>query len=257
MMHGVIYSTYGYTPLLSEVALCWGGDQVQQMIELGVEPDRLLITGCQRLAKETRVASADIRDRLGLPAETPIVMLATGPMSKEERRRLVFAFGDAFPDATRACPVVRLHASEKLADFTAEISRYPQVRFLENQKWSVEEAMAACDAVVIHNSGLGNDALVFSRLVVLLDVLATPLSNGRVLAEKAGSPVARSPAELREIVDRILADGEYRHDLQARAEAYVHGFCAAFGRDAARNVAAEVMRMTRSASPRTTTAAVP
>ncbi len=117
--------------------------------------------------------------------------------------------------------------------------------------------MAACDLVVVHNSGLGNDALVFNRLVVLLDVLATPLNNGRVLAEKAASPVARTPDELRQIVDRILADRQYRHDLHDRAEAYVHGFCAAFGTDAARNVAAEVMRMSKSASPRASMAAVP
>ena len=55
MIHGVIYSSYGYTPLLSDMALCWGRDQVQQMIEQGVEPERLVITGCQRLARTPQV----------------------------------------------------------------------------------------------------------------------------------------------------------------------------------------------------------
>ena len=169
-------------------------------------------------------------------------MLGTGPMARDEWRKLVFAFADAFHNHSGVSGVVRLHASEKLDDYKEEMSRHPGIRFLENRQWTVEEAMAACDVVVIHNSGLGNDALVFKRLVVLLDVLGTPLGNGRVLAEKAGSPVARTAGELRQVVDRILADADYRQELHRRAEEYVRGFCAAFGQDAARNVAVEVKR---------------
>jgi len=120
--------------------------------------------------------------------------------------------------------------------------QYPGIRFFENHQWTVEETMATCDVVVIHNSGLGNDALVFGRLVVLLDVLATPLSNGRTLAANAGSPVARTAAELRQTVDRIFADADYRQELHHRAEEYVQLFCSAFGQDAARNVAVEVIK---------------
>jgi len=242
MMHGVIYSSYCYTPLLSGVALCWGREQVEQMIEQGVEPERLLITGCQRLTRTSRVVGAEIRARLALPLNLPIVMLATGPMAREEWWKLVFAFGEAFHNHTGVSGVVRLHASERLDDYRAEKLQYPGIRFLENHQWTVEEAMAACDVVVIHNSGLGNDALVFGRLVVLLDVLASPLSNGRTLAAKAGSPVARTAAELRQTVDRIYADADYRQELHRRAEEYVQRFCAAFGQVAAHNVAVEVMR---------------
>lgn len=105
--------------------------------------------------------------------------------------------------------------------------------------------MAISEVVVIHNSGLGNDALVFGRLVVLLDVLAEPLSNGRTLADHAGSPVARTAVELRQAVDRILNDPDYRAGLHRQAEDYVQWFCAAFGQDAARNVADEVRRRAR------------
>jgi hypothetical protein len=256
MMHGVVYSSYGYTPLLSDVALCWGRGQVEQMTEQGVEPGRLLITGCQRLARTPRFVGMEVRARLGLPLHGPVVMLATGPMAREEWRKLVFAFGEAFQNHEGASGVVRLHASEKLDDYKAEMSRYPGIRFLENRRWSVEDAMAACDVVVIHNSGLGNDALVFQRLVILLDVLASPLGNGRVLANKAGSPVASTAGELRHIVDRIFADADYRQGLHRQAEEYVNQFCTAFGQDAARNVAAEVKRMARPVTSRASNSSV-
>ncbi len=248
MMHGVIYPPYGYTPLLSDVVLCWGGQHREQMIELGTEPERLVVTGCQRLTRTIVSDPQAVRRRLGLPAAGPVVVLATNPMPREEWRKLVFTFGEAFQDRQDLTAVVRLHASEKSETYRDEIARYPGIRFLENQLWTVEETMAVSDVVVSHNSGLGNDALIYGRLVILLDVLPeNPLSNGQTLADRAGSPVARSADELRQCLERIVGDAEYREELHRRAEEYVKWFCAAFGRDAARNVAQEV---TRRAKPR-------
>ena len=249
MMHGVIYGNYGYTPLLSDVGLCWGRQHVEQLIEQGVEPERLVITGCQRLVRTPQVPGKVVRARLGIPLDVPVIMLATGPMPREEWRKLLSAFGEAFEGHPGVSAVVRLHASEKLDHYKEEVSHYRGIRFFENCEWTVEEAMAACDVVVIHNSGLGNDALVFRRLVVLLDALALPLSNGRTLASEAGSPVARTAAELRQIVDRMLTDADHRQKLQHQAEAYVNRFCAAFGRDAAHNVAAEVEKRANLMAP--------
>ncbi len=245
MMHGVIYPPYGYTPLLSDAALCWGQQQREQMVALGTEPERLVVTGCQRLRRTIHADGKAVRAKLELPAEGPVVILATNPMPREEWRKLFYAFGLAFQEHPAITAVVRLHASEKRAFYREEAARHPRLRLLENQDWTVEEAMAICDVVVSHNSGLGNDALVFGRLVVLLDVLATPLNNGQTLADKAGCPVAHTGAELRQAVDRIVADADHRRELHRQAEAYVHWFCGAFEKEAARNVVAEVRRRAR------------
>lgn len=245
MMHGVIYPPYGYTPLLSDVALCWGQQQREQMVALGTEPERLVVTGCQRLRRTTHTDGNAVRARLELPAEGPVVILATGPMPREEWRKLFYTFGAAFQEHPTITGVVRLHASEKKAFYHVEAARYPRLRLLENQDWTVEEAMAICDVVVIHNSGLGNDALAFGRLVVLLDVLEGPLSNGQTLADKAGCPVVRTGTELRQALDRIIEDAHHRQALHRRAEEYVHWFCGAFGKKAARNVVAELRRRAR------------
>lgn len=242
MMHGVIYPPYGYTPLLSDVVLCWGEQQREQMIALGTEPERLLVTGCQRLSRVNRADRMEVRARLGLPLDNRVIMLASAPMLREEWHKLVFTFGDALEALPGVTGVVRLHASEKLENYRTEIARYPGIRFLGNHQWTVDEAMAACDVVVAHNSGLGNDALVMGRPVVLLDVLASPLSNGKALADKAGCPIARSASELRLVVNRILEDRIYREVLKNRAEEYVTWFCAAFGRDAAHNVTVELTK---------------
>jgi hypothetical protein len=243
MMHGVIYNAYGYSPLLSDVALCWGRQQWEQMISFGTDPSRLVITGCQRLSRENRCNGKEVRRRLGLPLEKPIVMLATNPMPREEWQKLVFTFGDAFLGNDDFIAIVKLHPSEKRNKYRKEISKYPMVRFFESLEWSVEESMAVCDVVVSHNSGLGNDALVFGRPVVLLDVLEEPLNNGQYLADKAGCPIARSANELHHLVNRIISDRDYAQGLHRQAENYVTTwFCSSFGPDASRNVVAEVRK---------------
>jgi hypothetical protein len=242
MMHGVIYSRYGYQPLLSDVALCWGEQQKEQMISFGTEPERLLLAGCQRLRRESSCDANDVRQRLGLPLKRPVVMLATNPMERNEWRKLVSVFGDAFRENGDVVAVVKLHPSEKRSNYCEEIAQQSGIRFFEGSEWTVEESMAVCAVVVSHNSGLGNDALVLGRPVVLLDVLEEPLSNGRGLADKAGCPVVKTTVDLRAVVLRILSDEAYRLLLHAQAEKYVKWFCCAYGQEAARNVACEVMK---------------
>lgn len=245
MIHGVLDPPFAAAPLLSNVALCWGEQQREQMVELGTSPDRLVVTGCQRLAPKVNVDGRAVRVRLGLPVEGAVVMLATNPMPRAQWRRLTFTFGEAFQGQPGVTGAVRLHPSEARKHFQCEIQRYPDICFLENRQWTVEEAMAACDVVVVYNSGLGNDALVMGRPVVLLDVLAWAQNNGRTLADRAGCPVVRTAADLRLVVGRILGDSAYRDGLKNQAEAYVKWFCAAFGQEAARNVADEVRRRAR------------
>jgi len=245
MVHGVLYPSFTVVPLLSDVSLCWGDQQREQMIDLGTDRGRVVVTGCQRLSRATRVDGQAVRIRLDLPLKTPVVMLATSPMPRAEWRKLVFTFGDAFQ--VQPCPVsvVKLHPSETRDNYQEEILRYPHVRFLESSEWTVEESMAVCDVVVIHNSGLGNDALVMERPVVIIDALTAPLSNGLELADKAGCPIVHNAVELLTTVNAILHNSTYRLALKKQAQVYVKRFCYAFGRDAARNVANEVRKRSK------------
>jgi hypothetical protein len=242
MIHCAIYTSYIFYPLLSDVALCWGEQQREQMLSFGVSPERLLITGCQRLTRVNQVDGAQVRTRLGLPQKIPVIMLATNPIAREKWRKQVFTFGDAMHGCPDLTGVVRLHPVEKLDNYREEVAQYPWIRFFESQQWTLEESMAACDVVVSHNSGVGNDALVMGRTVVVLDVLGEPMSNGQVLADKAGCPIVKNAPDLRQAVRRILSDQTYRDMLLIQAENYVLWFCSAYGKDAARNVAKEIKK---------------
>ena len=242
MIHCAIYTSYIFYPLLSDVALCWGEQQREQMISFGVEPERLQITGCQRLTRKIAADGSTVRARLGLPQDVSVVMLATNPIARLQWRKQVFAFGDAFSGCDDLVAVARLHPSERRSMYSEEIAQYRNVRFFESSEWTVEESFSVCDVVVSHNSGLGNDALVMGRPVVVLDVLGEPMSNGQVLADKAGCPVVKTSDDLRQTVTRMLRDPDYRQSLHEQAEKYVSWFCSAYGQEAARNVANELSR---------------
>lgn len=242
MIHCAIYTSYIFYPLLSDVALCWGEQQREQMTSFGVEPERLVVTGCQRLKRGVTVDGSLVRRRLRIPSAQAVVMLATNPIPEDQWSRQVSTFGDALEGATEIAGVVRLHPVERLSDHQDAIKRYPWIQFFESHQWTLEESVAASDVVVSHNSGVGNDALVMGKPVAILDVLQMPMTNGQVLADRAGCPVVRSAQELRRVVQRVRTEPGYREGLLVNAERYVSWFCCAFELEAARNVAREVRK---------------
>jgi hypothetical protein len=208
-----------------------------QFIALGEKEERLVVTGCQRLDRTIRADPIIARKKAGIPPDRPMGMFASNPIYPEHRHILVRTFCQAFAGEHRVSAVVRLHPAENIEFYQDEVVSFPEIHFLSNHIWTLDEALSASDIVVCHDSGLGNDALVKGRLVVLLDVLPIEMRNGKQLAEHAQSPVARSAEDLSSVVLRILTDSFYNRQLRIAAERYVNFFCAAFGDDAANNVA--------------------
>lgn len=240
MMHGVINPPYGFTPLLADVALCWGAHQRDTMVKLGTPKERLAVTGCQRLQRGIEISRENACARMDVCSNRPVVLLASSAVSASIRRRLARMFCEALGEREDLSAVVRLHPSEQLGFYQDEIAEFPTVRFLESRPWPVGEALAVADIVVCQNSGLGNDALIGRRLVIVVDVPGDCLRNGLELVEKAGCPMVKSSEELAREVSAILSDDERRSELTERREQYVHQFCEFFGDEATARVVLEI-----------------
>ncbi len=136
-----------------------------------------------------------------------------------------------------ASAFVRLHPSQTLDFYQPIADRYPGVRFFANAAATLDESFAAADVVVMRDSGIGSDALVKQRLVVVLETHREPLLHGQELIDCAGCPCATSAGELATTVERILADEQYRRGLFTAAEQFVRGHCEYFGQDSATRIA--------------------
>lgn len=242
MVHGVCdKEAVSFVPVLADTVFCWGQLGREQFIQLGVNPEKLVVGGCPRMTRGLPIRTADARRKIALDPDRPVVMLGTAPFRDDQRFKLADSFCRGMTPLSGVSAIVRLHASEKVEDYAPIIKRYPQVKFLANSACSLDESLAASDIVVVHHSGLGGDALIKRRLTIILDVLEIPLSYGRELIEQAGCPRAASSGELTEFVREILHDDRKRREYETAAEKYVERFCAAFGQDAAKRIADHVL----------------
>ncbi len=238
LLHGVLPRLpRGYRLALADRFFSWGEFDREIAIEAGEDPARLVLGGCPRLTRDLGLSPAEARVRLGLPADRPLVMLGTAPYGAALRNQLTEIFCGGLELLAGVSGIVRLHPSESLDSYAEAAKRHPAIHFHDNSHATLDEALAAADVVVVQNSGLGSDALVKRRLVVVIDISSAPLGHGKDLIEQAGCPRAAGPEELAVALRSLLFDEEARRRHCAAAERFVGKFCAYFGRESARRIA--------------------
>jgi hypothetical protein len=239
LVHGVLNEqAVGYVPVLADRVFCWGELQRRQFLAAGEDPAKVVVAGCPRLTRELAVTAAQARVKLGLDSRKPVMLLGTNPTAPAACLEMAEMFCVAVGRLPGVSAVVRLHPSERLEVYAPVAQRYPAVRFTSNSDATLDEALAAADVVVVPNSGLGSDALVKRRLVIVLDLLGLPPGHGRDLVDLAGCPRVTDAEGLAAAAARLLFDDAARRECAALAERFVGDSCAAFGRDAAARIAA-------------------
>lgn len=238
MVHGALnpYPAYGMYPVIAGTVFCWGELQRQQLLDCGVEPDKLVITGCQRLSRELAANRGAVREGLGIARESTVAVLATNPIRMDQRLKLARSFCEGVAGSPGTVGVIRLHPAERVEEYREVADCYPEVRLIPNRELSVDQSLALADVVVCHNTGYGSDALLKGCPTVVLDTIDLPLLNARELVEKAGCPRARSAQEL----SRLIGETASWPSLPATAESYVASLCVAFGADAVENIIATI-----------------
>jgi hypothetical protein len=242
LQHGVLdRDAAGYVPVIADRMFCWGEMHRRLMIAAGQDPANLAIGGCPRLTRELPADPQQVRKHLNINPSQRVAMLGASPVQPEQRRLLASWFCDAVSQLDGVSGLVRLHPSENL-EFYADMARnHPRIRFMDNSQFTLDESLAATDVVVVHNSGIGSDALVKRRLVAVVDIPDVPLGHGKDLIEQAGCPRAAGPEELAAALRRLLFDEEGRRRHFDTADRFVDDFCAYFGQDSARRIAEAVL----------------
>lgn len=241
LTHGIMHQdALGFSPVLADNIVCWGDLDRAKLLAAGERPEKVIAAGCPRLDRELGVSRVEARTRLALNLNSPVIIFASAPDAKQ------LASADLFCEAIEMLPgvagVVRLHPSENLRVYSSTIGHHPKVIFLQNEKATLDECMAAADVIVVHSSGVGSDALVKGRPAVVLSCDGSQEEIFAELSAQAGCPRAKTPEELAQILSRIINDSAYRLKLSEAAEQYVARFCKAFGVESAHLIADIVKR---------------
>jgi len=238
LIHGVTNeNALGYTPILADRVLCWGHLQKDALIGEGENSEKIVVTGCPRLNRTLPLSTAQALHKIGMDSTKNTIMLATSHIDFEILKKTVSVFCAASEKAGNWNAFIRLHPSERIVDYKNLKRQYPSIRFYDNSAFSLDDALAAADIVVVQNSGVGGDALVKGKLVVVLSVDGAPLGHGAELVQKAGCPLASSSDDLFYEIQQLLSDKTRNQNVSSTAETYVKDFCAAYGKVSAERIA--------------------
>jgi processive 1,2-diacylglycerol beta-glucosyltransferase len=212
------------------------------MIERGIEPDRVQVSG---IPVDPRFARGDepvgaLRERLGLPRDRPIALVMGGGLGIGPLERTLRAM-ESVPAPIAAVVIAGRNARvEARVLATADRVSYPVrvVRFVDN----VYDYMHAADVFVTKPGGLSTaEALAAQIPMVLLKPLpGQEERNVRVLSDWGVAVRTRRIDEIPQTLSALLTDSARRERMMQAAGRY--------GRpSAARDAAALIVRLAAAA----------
>jgi hypothetical protein len=218
-VHGIIDPRFGYTPLISNKAFCWGKLQIQRFIEAGEDPTRLIDAGCHfkctyldfNVSSEMKIQNNP---------NNPTILLASSPIAKNQRMH----FAEEFCKITLELPnnynfVIRLHPSEKIESYSDLISKY-RVLFLESKSESPVQSILSSNIIVTLNSSLGHDAILLHKPIIVFNPINDNIFQAKDHLEYGKMPLTKNHFELSKIIVRITNDPEYNTTLHHKVVQY-------------------------------------
>jgi hypothetical protein len=243
LVHGTINPPYGYTPVLADRIFAWGEIQRRQLLSMGTNLDKIRLVGFSRIERPDQQDAAALKQSVGLPADKPVIMLATNPIEPKARNRMITTFCDGFAGRDDLSVIVRTHPAEGLNAWEPYRDRYPAVRVFERGEQSVEDALAMTDVFVCNNTGMSMDALMHRVPVVLMDVPGSSLLSNQDLVDEGVACVVTTPRSLIEAVDTLLGPGSALDQITEKREAHIEAMFHAMGEEAAECIASELLEL--------------
>lgn len=231
----------GFVPFIADRALCWGALDRDVFVQAGADPSKVIPVGCPRLPDATEVARHDAWHEFAKGTTTsPTVLCAISAHGRSRWREVVAQLDGALQELSPLRGVVRLHPSDGDDVYEYIKARHPTLVVRRAHENRLAELIAECLIVITDGSGVGGDALVLGRPVVVMPGEGIVHGHARVLVEEGQCPLVNSATELAEVLRRFIEDPIYRAHLEERRSEFSKRFCVATGKDAARRIALEV-----------------
>ena len=246
MVHGAMPPDAGaFVPVLADWIVCWGLFQKESLLAAGEKAEKILPLGNPAMSRILS-AQAAIDDKAGDNRTHPTVMLASSPVKKDRRDKLVEIFCRAATNATSWQGFVRLHPSEHIENDAHFRKKYPKVPFHAPSSCTLKSDLALAALVVVENSSVGPEALMTGRLVVVFSTEDGPPSglSGELIV-RGGAPLAKNEFELDAAIRGLLFNAQKRAEALGSAEKYAVNFCALYGEDSAQTVTEFISGLTK------------
>lgn len=221
MQHGVLPGRpedLDYVPAWSDYVAVWGERGLRWFAEAGIDPRRLVVTGCPRFDSYVSLRGANPADGT---ATDPIVTLLLNPSDPSARALMI----REYIEAVRGTPwrqVIRLHPAESEPQFLSLWRRFAPAELLRrttiSQSRPLHRDLRVSDVVVTYDSTAGLEAMLLGKPVLVYGSHLYP--TGSPYPSWVGVPPPTTPAALREALESVLQDPSRWEEVVAAQDRY-------------------------------------
>jgi hypothetical protein len=233
LVHGSTFPPDDYYPLLADYMLCWSESQKQQMQNVGISPEKLVVTGNQKLSRSFDINKSELRSRYKIPLKAEVVLLATNPIHYEEKIRFAEEACKAICHNNRFI-LLRIHPSENPTDYATLAARYKgHLTITGSHEQTADESLAMSDRMVCHNTVLLIEAIIKNIPVHAYapNWVSFPLGVSKDAGDAGAVSISTTADEL-----LYQLESPIPMERQQASERYINNICAYFGDEAAQHV---------------------
>ena len=164
--HGLTLGEWGYTPLYAHYFAAWGNQSRQWMIDHGVSPERIVITGSPRIDRILRLTPLS-RTTLHLPEQRKLILWPIDPGPISHLRSILEQIMQAISDNPSLTLIIRPHPSMHEISWLREAAtKYSQCLF-SPAHYDLFSIIHHCDAVLVQESTVGVEAMAFDKPIIV------------------------------------------------------------------------------------------
>lgn len=234
LTHGVICD-YGFTPLLADYIFCWGKFQQNQLIEQGVPSKKIVITGNPMIKKTEQ----------NVITEGVVICFAISP--EVLNRSMIELFISVMEKFDQATGMIKLHPSLHKDNFLWVSNLSPKIIIKDYKEITNKELFKEIDLLLIHQSGIANEALVAGIPVVVVEPEGSCNFSElqRELIYSAGCKGSTNSEELTAILSEFISNPVYYKEQGiAKSKKYLEDLFDKTGEESTQAMIAGINRIT-------------
>jgi UDP-N-acetylglucosamine 2-epimerase len=230
----------GYETIIASKAALPGSYDKNIYIQLGTQPDKLVITGQSKYdlipKKIKKFNRKKLYNELGLDSEKGIFVLTTQPFPHEENQKLLYAVLNAMKKYPDKQLVIKMHPREVNKSFYQKIVNEMHVENVTITKnIDIIELLIGCEIMMTRSSNTALEAIILNKPVIIINLLNEP--DFLSLVKKNAAVEVCKSEDLPIMIKEVLSNKKFRNKLNLHGKMLInHYFYKIDGRSSERIV---------------------
>lgn len=238
LIHGVL-EDYSFTPFLSDNIFCWGADQKKQLIAMGINPQRIRVTGNPMFNYEFLDNSCNDCNLKSLS-----ICLAISPGF--DNRLIIEPFVSSLNKIENVKGIIKLHPSLFKEDFQWVNAISSKIDIVSSKEIKNSDLFKKIDLLIINDSGIANESLVVGVPVAVFvpehNSQLNPFQNKLVTIAKCR--LLNKEDDLTTLLNEVLGDPlEFRKNSTKNCSSYLKDLYESAGNESVLSMISEIDRI--------------